>query len=312
MAALEGKSPAERNKMIAAIVLGSVALLSLGYMFFGSNPAPKRTTTNANTQTTTTTTQTTVQTTGMPRPEDVRNNPLSPPEPVVYTPAVAGAPEAGRNIFAYYVKPTPTPTPQNAETISTPTPTPTPPVLLASVQPQQVFARTGDFTLTVTGDKFTPATHIFIGDTEVPTKFVSPQQLTADVPGALISFEGSRQIVVKTTDGQLYSNPLALNVQQPPPPNFMFVGIIGKVHHNDIAVLKEKNGTELLNVQLGDIIGGHYRVISISEREVIVTDTNLRNVKHKLPFTGDNSRTPQQGRPVVRGNEDEDPDDPQY
>ncbi|OLE55373.1 MAG: hypothetical protein AUG51_03610 [Acidobacteria bacterium 13_1_20CM_3_53_8] len=306
MAELEGNSPAERNKMIAAVVLGAVALLALGYMFFGgsSSKKPQRPNSNSNTQTTTTT-QTATRTTNAQRPEDVRNNPLAPPEPIVYTPTVAGAPEAGRNIFAYYVKPTPPPAP--AASAQTPTPTPTPPVVLASVQPQSVFARTGDFQLTVTGDKFTPATHIFFGDTEVPTKFVSPQQLTANVPGALISYEGSRQIIVKTTDGQLYSNPLALNVQQPPPPNFVFIGIIGKPHYNDVAVLKEKNSSELLNVQRGDIIGGHYRVTSISEREVIVVDTNLSNVKHKLPFTGDTARAPQQGRQnVPRGDEDDD------
>jgi len=184
--------------------------------------------------------------------------------------------------------------------------------VLASVQPQTVFARTGDFSMTVTGDKFTPATHIFIGDTEVPTKFVSPQQLVANVPGALISYEGTRQITVKTTNGQLYSNPIALSVQQPPPPNFIYIGIIGKIHHNDIAVLKEKNGNDLLNVELGDVIGGHYRVTSISEREVVVVDTNLRNVKHTIPFTGDAARGQQPQRPTNRGGEDEEPDEPQY
>ncbi len=308
MAEQEGRSTAERNKMIAAMVLGALALLSLGYMFFGgsSSSSSRRTAANSNTQTTTTTTTQTTRTSSVPSPEDVRNNPLTQFEPVDYPKTVASAPEAGRNIFAYYVKPTPTPTPPPPP--QTPSPSPPPPLILASVQPQTVYARTGDFQLTVTGDKFTPATHIFFGDTEVPTRFVSPQQLTANVPGALISYEGTRQIIVKSTDGQLYSNPIAMSVQQPPPPNFIYIGIIGKVHHNDVAVLKEKNSNELLNVQLGDIIGGHYRVISISEREVVVTDTNIRNVKHKLPFTGDTARGVPQGRQPTQRPTDEDDD----
>ncbi|MBV9210805.1 MAG: hypothetical protein JOZ52_09265, partial [Acidobacteria bacterium] len=40
---------------------------------------------------------------------------------------------------------------------------------------------------------------------------------------------------------------------------------------------------ELLNVQRGDVIGGRFRVTNITDREIELTDTNLR-IKHKLPF----------------------------
>ncbi|HEX8922629.1 MAG TPA: hypothetical protein VF766_14235, partial [Pyrinomonadaceae bacterium] len=46
MAVAEGKkSPAERNKMIAAIVLGAIALISLAYMFLGGSSSKMTTTT---------------------------------------------------------------------------------------------------------------------------------------------------------------------------------------------------------------------------------------------------------------------------
>jgi len=55
-----------------------------------------------------------------------------------------------RNIFVFYEPPKVIPT---IPVTPTPTPTPTPPVLLASLSPASVFARTADFNLEITGDK---------------------------------------------------------------------------------------------------------------------------------------------------------------
>ncbi|HKC66313.1 MAG TPA: hypothetical protein VKB86_21905, partial [Pyrinomonadaceae bacterium] len=61
---------------------------------------------------------------------------------------------------------------------------------------------------------------------------------------------------------------------------------------NDQAILKEKNGNELLTVQRGDIVGGRFRVTSISAREVVLTDTSIK-IKHTLSFaSGGNSTGP--------------------
>jgi hypothetical protein len=307
MALFEGKTPAERNKLIAAIVLGVIALISLSYMLFGSSssPAPKRTTAgNTNNRTTTTTTQITTQTTApIQSPRQVRDETetLTTMQPVVFNYTQPAVPEPNRNIFAFYVpppKPQPTPTPEPV-----PSPTPPPPIELASVSPPNVFARTGEFKLEVSGDKFTPASHIFIDDVEMPTRYISPQQLSANVPAQLIGNPGTRQIVVRTPDGQLYSNTVPLTVSAPPTPSFTYVGIIGSKRYNDTAVLKDNSNKQLLNVQRGDVVGGRFRITSISEREVALVDTNLR-IKHTLPFTSDKTAGtggPMMSNPGMRG-----------
>ncbi len=73
--------------------------------------------------------------------------------PIEYVPSSYSAPEAKRNIFAYYEPPKVT---VAAPSTPTPTPEPPPPVLLASVSPSNVYARTADFKLEAAGDKFTP------------------------------------------------------------------------------------------------------------------------------------------------------------
>lgn len=287
MAILENKTPSERNKIIIAAVLGALAVIALGYAFFGgSSSGPKKPNAQpiaAN--------KPTSQAANAPvarnqqSAEQVHQDDLYMMTPIVFPQPQAAASEADRNIFSYYVappKPTPAPT-----VMPTPTPTPPPPIILASVTPTNVFARTADFTLQVSGDKFTPAVRIIFGDRELPTKFISPQQLAATVPAALIAFEGPRQISVRTPDNQLYSNTATLNVSAPPTPNFVFIGIMGKSHYNgDVAMLKDKSSKELLTVQRGDMLGGRFRVTSISEREVWLTDTNLK-IKHTLAFTKD-------------------------
>lgn len=292
MALFEGKTPSERNKLIAAIALGAIALMSLGYMFFGgggSGSSSNRSRTsnqnsNRSTPDTVLSQQNATRNVG-PSASAINDDPLTQMTPIDISWTQPAVPEAGRNIFAFPPPPpppsTPTPTP-----VPQPSPTPTPPVLLASVSPTNVYARTGDFALEVRGDKFTPAARILVNGTELPTRFVSPQQLTASVPAGMISGEGPRQIAVRTPDGALYSNTAMLNVMAPPSPNYVYIGIIGGPRYNDTAVLKDKNSKELLNVQRGDVVGGRFRVTSISEREVSLLDTSLR-IKHTLPFTGD-------------------------
>jgi hypothetical protein len=290
MALLEGKTPSERKKTIAALVLGAVALVSLAYMFLGSSskPTPKP----PKTTTTSTTGKAPVQTLA-----DARKGVEFIPTTIDADITLPAVPEAGRNIFAFYVPPVkPTPDP-NATPIQVPTPTPVPPnVILASISPVNVYAHTGDFTLDVTGDKFTSETRIFISGAELPTRFVSPQQLSTKVPAQLISFEGGRDVQVRSRDGQLFSNTATLNVMPAPVPNYSYIGVLTRRGSNDTAIMKEKNGKELLNVQRGDVLGGRFRVTSISVQEVMLTDTSL-NIKHKLPFTGNSSNSGPGGQP---------------
>jgi hypothetical protein len=290
MALLEGKTPAERNKTIAAIVLGGIAFIAISYMLFGGSstaPAKKATTNSGSPRATAAATPRAPVGTNAVTPEIEDTEFL---RPVVYTNPPPSIPEAGRNIFAYYEGPPPAPKQSpNLTPVLPPTPTPTPPnVMLASVSPVNVYARTGDFTLEVTGDKFTPEVRIEINGTQLPTRFVNAQQLSANVSGSLISFEGPRQISVRSPDGQLFSNSATLNVQAPPTPNYTFVGLLAKRSSNDTALLKDKSSRELLSVQRGDLLGGRFRVTSISEREVALIDATLK-IKHALPLTTDSA-----------------------
>lgn len=300
MALLEGKTPSERNKTIAAIVLGGIAFISVSYMLFGSSG--KTPPSNTNKPGAKASASPGVKT---PVPDKLPEaGVIEELQPIVWQgTAQPSIPEAGRNIFAYYEGPPPSAKPSPGvlpEQIPTPIPTPTPNVMVASINPVSVYARTGDFTLEVAGDKFTSAVRIEVNGAEIPTRFINAQQLSANIPAAMISFEGPRTISVRSADGQFFSNTVTLNVQAPPTPNYAFVGLLGKRSSNDTALLKDKGGSrDLLSVQRGDVLGGRFRVTSISEREVALVDTNLK-IKHSLPLTtdGGSSSTPGQAQPA--------------
>lgn len=294
MAIIQTNSPADRKKRIAAIGLGVIALAVLSYALFGSSG-----TSNGPAG---------VRTSGTPR-QAADSKPVVPPSdnletlrPIPADFSIAAGSEARRNIFAFYVPP---PSPSPIEQLPLPSPTPTPPLLLAALSPATVYARTADFTMEISGDKFTPAVRVVIDGRELPTRFVGPQQLAATVSATLIANPGTRQVSVLTSDGKLYSNEVTLNVATPPTPNYNFVGIIGKPRFNDWAILQDKNSKEILNVQRGDVLGGRFRVTSISERELVVTDTTLK-IKHPIPFSRDSSLGNQM-RPPPRADSDEEP-----
>lgn len=284
MSLFEGKTPAERNKTIAALVLGAIAVLFLARMFFGSSGGTTRTPTRGNTSTT--------RPTGIAATGNVdANDPISNVNlrPVDFENVVSkSVPEPRRNIFAYYVaslssKGTGGTTPA-VPLAPTPAPTPLPPLTLSGLAPVNVFARTGDFKLDVTGNKFTPATRVYLDGQELPTRVLGAQQLAATVPASSVVAPGARQIMVRTPDGQLYSNTATLNVTPPPTPPFTYIGLLGHKRYSDKALLKPQgSNTDLLTVQRGDVVGGRFRVTSISERTVDFTDTQL-NIKHTLPY----------------------------
>jgi hypothetical protein len=290
-------NPAERKKLFWAAGLGLLALVLLWWTFIGfgsSTPTPQRPIAAATPRPTPPPTQTSAMALPIETMEDL--HPLRYP---VSIPAVA---EARRNIFVYYEPPPPPVAP-----VPSPTPPPPPPLLLANVSPGNVYARTADFTLEVSGDKFTPQVRIYIDNTELPTRYRGPQQLSATVPASMISSPGSRQVSVKSPDGTLYSNPAALNIAAPPTPNHSYIGIIGSPRYVDIAILQDKNNRELLNVQRGDLLAGRFRITSISEKEVVVTDVTLK-IKHTIPFTAQGDRGTPMQRPTPRvETEDDDP-----
>ena len=287
---LEGKTPAERNKIIAAIILGGVALIALtytmsGFLWVSAGDKGKSTPTPT------------------PSPvkqhEVVNGNPVSADDlalltvPVIYSPASFSS-EAGRNVFAFYEPPPPTPyspTPIIVAPIKTPTPPPPPPIILGYVSPSNIYAGSKTFRMEVAGDKFTSDSVILFNGSELPTNFISTQKLTADVPAVLIAGEGARSVLVRTPDGRLYSNQMMLQVQPPPVPNFEYIGLIEKKHrNNDMAMLREKGKPEVTGFRLNDIVGDRFRLISISGREVILEDRNL-GFRHRLAFSENKTGT---------------------
>ena len=297
MQLFDPNNPNERKKIIAAAALFVVAIAVLGYVFFGGSskapPANKNAAVGPRTVGSPTS-----KSTPEPSPDASAYLQPLPPAP----PTVLAMGDASRNIFAFYE---PTPRPTVEVRMTPPPPTPTPPVMISSLSPSTVYARTADFSLEVTGDKFTPAIRVTVDGRELPTRFINSQQLFTTVPAALIANPGARQVMARTNDGKLYSNSITLNVTPPPLPNYNFVGVIIKPRGNDTAVLQKKGDKELLNVYRGDVLEGRFRVNSISEREVVLVDTTLK-IRHTIPFTIDTS-IPLQNRPPVRRVDSEEP-----
>jgi hypothetical protein len=296
--------PGEKKKLILAAGLGLGAILVLYWVLIGFDsrpPATRTTTASATPQRPATNAQRAGAV--VPASPEVLN--AARMAPIEYQPASYNAPEAKRNIFAYYEPPA---KPVTAPATPTPTPTPPPPVLLASISPSNVYARTADFKLEAAGDKFTPEMRIFIDGRELPTTYRGPQQLSTTLTASFIAAPGARQVVVRTPDNRLYSNPLAINVAPPPIPNYTYIGIISPQDRaTDTALLQDRSNRNIVTAYRGDVIGGRFRVTSISEKELVVVDTSLK-IKHILPMTeGDKSNGPLT-RPTPRvDSEDDEP-----
>jgi len=298
------RNPGERNKLILAGGLGIVAILFLWWTFFGFGGSSNKVAPRPAGQSSPALTA--KGTTAKAAPQtvvDFKEATLDELRPVPVSYPSVSAQEPKRNIFVYYE---PTPKPSPVPSVPTPTPTPVPPVLLAGLSPANVYAKTADFTLEVSGDKFTPQMRVVIDNNELPTRYINPQQLSTNVPAAVIATPGERQVMVRSADAKLYSNTQAISVTAPPTPNYSYIGIIGTPKYIDTAILLDKSSKETLNVQRGDLVGGRFRVTSISEKEIVVVDNTLK-VKHTLAMTsqGDKGNPLQRATPRVDSEDDE-------
>lgn len=306
MQAIDLTKPGEKKKMIWAAILGFAALIVLWWVFFGFGGSSNTNTPRASA------TPTPARNT-RPGAQQQPAQPLSPEvataamiAPIDYTPSSYSAPEARRNIFAYFVPP-PKPSPVIQQ--PTPSPPPPPPLLLASISPSNVYARSADFKLEAAGDKFTPSTKIYFDGRELQTTYISPQQLAANVSAALIAAPGSRNIVVRTPDNSLFSGTVMMTVAAPPIPNYLYVGIISPNSRvDDVAIVQDKSNKNIMNVHRGDLLSGRFRVTSISDKELVMMDTNLK-IPHKLAMTeSDKSLNNPLTRPTPRvESEDDEP-----
>lgn len=291
---LEGKTPAERNKTVAALVLGFLAVVALAYTFLFSGSS-KPTTANKNGNSNSKTAviggnaNSNRPTIAVMTPEQERLiNPFDDLGPIPdnpFPPVYADAP--ARNIFAFYEPPPAAPRPLPTEK-PTPIPSPPPPpdFFVQYANPQAVYAQQGDFTLEVGGDKFTPDAKIVFNGAEVLTQFQGANRLTAQIPAALIANAGQTQITVNAPGK--FSNVAVLMVNAPPVPNFNFVGLVARQHfNNDTATIQEKSTKAYQNVRLGETVG-RFKVVSISSKEVVMQDTQL-NFRHNIQFFDEKS-----------------------
>src|SRR5688572_10113414 len=151
------RNSSERKKLISAGILGILALALLWWTFIGFGTTAKKPTPTTSRDlkpsspgVRPSSSSNTVQ------PQNVvelKGDLLDQLRPVKWESSLPYVQEPKRNIFVYYEPPPPVVKPS---IIPTPTPTPTPPVLLASLSPANVYARTSEFKLEISGDKFTP------------------------------------------------------------------------------------------------------------------------------------------------------------
>jgi hypothetical protein len=294
MKLFEGKSPAERNKIILAMVLGGLAVIALAYTFGGAFFGGKKTNTTASTTSTPTPgTNSNSQSPAMLTPEEIAGiDELYANTPVTYGVGFFSAPDAGRNIFAFYeppiFQPTPIPPPTQKTPIfipeKTPTPAPPPDFVLGFMNTTSVYAGSKGFRLQLNGDRFTPDSVILFNSVPLPTTFVGPQSLTADVAANLIVNAGNVEIKVQTPDGLKFSNPMGFQIMAAPRPQFQYIGMIARSrYNNDTAYFSEQGKTTPTSGRLGDVVGGRFKLVSISSVETVFDDTSL-GFRYKLPL----------------------------
>jgi hypothetical protein len=277
--AVEVRSPADKNKLIAAIVLGALALIAL---FFAFGPRIGGGSTSVSVSV-----SPTPRTGASPRSEV---GPVTMPSqadqnlgymiPVVYSPADLRAPGPGRNIFAFYEPPPPcpecpTPLPPTPKPVIQ-TPTPALPFEIYGVSPQSVYAGSKSFRIEVAGDRFTPDAKIYFQNRELPTTFINSQRLAANVPAEMIANAGQGGVMVRTPDGKGYSLSAFMQIQPPPRPQFQYIGMIARRHgNNDTAYFQEPGKPLPTGYRLNDVVAGRFRLVNISAERVVLEDTNL-------------------------------------
>lgn len=280
MGLFDGKSPTERNKMIAAIVLGVLSIGSLAYAFGGSFFGGSKTALAAPTAT--------PKPTGSPRKEigEVRmptkqEQDLGYMIPVNYSPGDFRGKDPGRNIFAFYepappCPECPTPTPRTPEPFIA-TPTPPMPFELTFLNPQSVFAGTNGMRLEITGDRFTPDARVIFNNVELATSFINPQRLSATVPANLLTAPQTAQVMVRTPDGTKYSLPFSSGfaIQPPPTPQVKYVGMIARSRGNNDTAYLDEGKPAPTGYRLNDVVGGRFRLINITADAVTFQDTSL-------------------------------------
>mgnify|MGYP003694411911 CR=1 FL=1 len=142
----------------------------------------------------------------------------------------------------------------------------------------------------MSGDKFTPAVHIFIDGRELPTRFINAQQLFTTVPMSLITNPGCASGRSPNARSNALLEPVSAQHNASASAELQLRRTHRqKPRYNDTAVLsgQEQQG-DFLNVQRGDPVGTRFKVVSISERDVKLIDITLK-IMSTIPFSTDQS-----------------------
>jgi hypothetical protein len=96
---------------------------------------------------------------------------------------------------------------------------------------------------------------------------------------------GNLGVMVRSvSDAKIFSNQVSLNVAEPPPPQYRYIGMIVR-KTGTVAVLKSQTDDEVINVTK-DSRFKQWRVLSITPQKIVLEDINIR-VTHTINFTGE-------------------------
>ncbi len=273
------KSQETRKKILLGVLFAVFAGVIYFQFFSGSDAPPSRPAVASTGGGSITTPSPTPKPRPGATPEPIVSQPLN--LAAMFSKEGAGA-GTGRNIFVY----PPPPPPPKPKPTPTPIPAPPPPITIFSVNPAGVIARTGEFTLTVFGEKIPPDAQGYVDGREFTTTFVSAAEIKMKVPADVIRSPGNLGIQIRSkTDAKMFSNQASLNVAEPPAPQYRFVGLIVS-KNGSMAVLKSLSDDEVVNVIKGQVFGKHWKVISITPQKIEVEDTNIK-ISHSINFTGE-------------------------
>ncbi|MFZ4627695.1 MAG: hypothetical protein ACOYNR_05125 [Blastocatellia bacterium] len=199
----------------------------------------------------------------------------------------------GRNIFVYPTPTPPPPPPPPPPGPPPPPPPPPPPVQLLGLTPDAVLARTKAFELTARGEKIPADASLIIEGKRYLGTVKGSSEITVTVPAEAIEKPGVLRVQIRSVqDPTLFSNQALLNVGEPPPPLYRYVGLI-VTRTKKVAILKAIDQESIVHVELNKRFGkegqAKWKMISITPQMVTVEDTDIQ-VTHTINYTGEDGK----------------------
>ncbi len=199
----------------------------------------------------------------------------------------------GRNIFVYPTPTPPPPPPPPPPGPPPPPPPPPPPIQLLGITPDGVLARTKAFTLTARGEKIPADASLVIDGKRYLGTVKGSVELTATIPAEIIASAGSLRVQIRSTqDPTIFSNMMSLNVGEPPPPLYRYIGLI-VTRTRKIAILKAIDEDSIIQLEVNKRFGKRgqekWRIVSITPQMVTVEDTEIE-VTHTINYTGEDGK----------------------